>query len=77
MESDDEVKPTDFQRGKRFNKDGDQDEPSLKPTTKIRSKNVCPWCGEESECTPECRSQYPNGERPDFEWQGPDGGTAA
>lgn len=25
-------------------------------------KTSCPWCGEENECTPHCRSQYPNGQ---------------
>jgi len=27
----------------------------------------CPWCGEERECTPHCRSQFENGVDPDGE----------
>ena len=32
-----------------------------------QKKEPCPWCGEVDECTPMCRSKYPNGVKPEDE----------
>ena len=36
----------------------------------LKEPEPCPWCGELEECTPDCRSQYENGEAPEAKEEG-------